>query len=64
VFDLCLDIDPMSNTSALRLGDWKLIQGKQQYSGWIEPPAVDRSFRDVEADANGTKAKRKYNELN
>jgi len=38
------NIDPIDNTSAVRLGDWKLIQGKQQYDGWYPAPKLDKQL--------------------
>lgn len=48
------DIDPLTNTSAVRVGDWKLVLGEQPYSGWIPPPTIETNSSIYFDATNGT----------
>jgi len=38
--EILFNVDPIELMAAVRVGDWKLVVGHQEYSDWIPPPQI------------------------
>ncbi|XP_025088345.1 arylsulfatase I-like [Pomacea canaliculata] len=56
------NIDEISQHAAIRVGDWKLIQGSPgNYTGWYPPPSVGSAVHEANYTESGPNTFRLYN---